>query len=132
MAGADQLDRLSRAVVAEARFVLLSHHDDAVTLFSPSLLVEHPWWLGKDRPLAVPPQANWSTPATFLQAAVDAKNAGASVPGEFGSRGHDYRGDVARAVRFAFNLPCSNAQLAAIEEALRQEDLERETLWARR
>ncbi len=132
VASAGELDRLSRTVVAEARYVLISHHDDAVTLFSPSLLVEHPWWLGEDRPSAVPPQASWSTPATFLQAAVDAKNAGVMVPGEFGSSGHDYRGDAARAVRFAFDLPCTDAQLAAIEEALRQEELERVALWADR
>jgi uncharacterized membrane protein len=131
VASVDELDGHDRAS-SPARYVLVAHHDDAVTLFSPSLLVEQPWWLGDERPPAVPPQASFSSPTTFLQAAVDAKNAGAMAPGEFGSRGHDYRGDAARAIRFAFDLPASDAQMAAIEEALREEERERVSRWPQR
>jgi uncharacterized membrane protein len=129
VASAATLDRLDRAS-HPARYILLRHEDDAVTLFSPSLLVEHPWWLGDERPAAVPRQASWSTPTTFLQTAVDVKNVQTTAPGTFGSTGHDYRGDAARAVRFAFDLPCDDAQMARIEAALREEELARVTLWS--
>lgn len=130
VATADDLDRIDPAS-SPARYVLICHEDDAVTLFSPSLLVEHPWWLGDNRPASVPPEAGWSTPTTFLQAAIDAKNAQNTAPGTFGSTGHDYRGDVARAVRFAFDLPCDDAQLATVEAALREEQRENLALWSR-
>jgi hypothetical protein len=49
------------------------------------------------------------------------------TPGEFGSCGHDYRADAARGVRFAFDLPCTDAQMVAVENALRLEERERAT-----
>jgi uncharacterized membrane protein len=130
VASAADLDILDRTT-SPARYILVSHVDDAVSLFSPALLVEHPWWLGDERPSVVPPEAGFSSPTTFLQAAVDVKNVQALAPGSFGSTGHDYRGDAARAVRFAFDLPCSDAQMVAIEEALREEEMGRVSRWAR-
>lgn len=125
----DTFDRIDRAT-SPVRYVMVAHEDDAVTLFSPSLLVEHPWWLGNKRPASIPRGATWSSPTTFLQVAVDAKNAGGAMkPGVFTSVGHDYRGDVARAVRFAFDLPASDAQMAAVEKVLREEELEHVSLW---
>ncbi len=125
----DSLDRIDRAT-SPVRYVMVAHEDDAVTLFSPSLLVEHPWWLGNRRPAAIPREATWSSPTTFLQVAVDAKNAGGAMKaGVFTSIGHDYRGDVARAVRFAFDLEASDEQMAAVEKVLREEELEHVALW---
>ena len=126
---AEDIDALDPRAAADARYVLLAHDDDAVALFSPELLVREPSWLAERRRPAVPGQARWSTPVTFLQSAVDVKNANNAVLGEFGSAGHDYRADVARAVRFAFGLSCSPTQLAAIEAALRSEDREQAALW---
>jgi hypothetical protein len=49
-----------------------------------------------------------------------------SVPGEFGSFGHDYRADMVRFVKDAYALPAaSDAQLAHIEAVLRSLELER-------
>jgi hypothetical protein len=49
-----------------------------------------------------------------------------SVPGEFGSFGHDYRADVVRFVRDAYALPtASDAQVAHIEQVLRSLELDR-------
>lgn len=125
----DTLDHIDRDA-SPARYVMVAHEDDAVTLFSPSLLVEHPWWLGNKRPAAIPKEASWSSPTTFLQVAVDAKNAGGAMkPGVFSSIGHDYRGDVVRAVRFAFDLPATKAQTDAVEKALEKEELEYVALW---
>jgi hypothetical protein len=47
------------------------------------------------------------------------------VPGQFDANGHDYRADLARFVREAYALDCSDDQLARIEEALRQNELTR-------
>jgi hypothetical protein len=49
-----------------------------------------------------------------------------SVPGEFGSFGHDYRADMVRFVQDAYRLPrASGSQLARIEQTLRSLELER-------
>ncbi|HQY34577.1 alpha/beta-hydrolase family protein [Actinotalea sp.] len=130
VAGADEIDRLDEAAARAARYVLMSHDDDGVVLFGPELLWRSPEWLGDARPAAVPPQARWSIPITFLQTAIDMKNAMSSIPGQFVSAGHDYRADIARAVRFAFDLPCSDTQLAAIEDALRSEELANVATWS--
>ena len=132
VSSADELDELAPAIAARARYVLIGHDDDGVTLATPRLLLRCPPWLAHDRPAAVPPQATWSTPTTFLQTVVDAKNGGTLVPGEFTSHGHDYRADAARAVRFAFDLPCPDTRLAAVEAALRREDVARGERWSGR
>ncbi len=129
LTSADELASLGADRAAAARYVLLSHHDDGVTVFGPRLLLRCPGWLADRRSPAVPPQASWSTPLTFLQAGIDAKNAADTTPGRFTSSGHDYRGDLARVVRFAFDLPCSDAELASLESALRRADVARGARW---
>jgi hypothetical protein len=63
---------------------------------------------------------------TFIQTAMDAANAMVSVPGKFGSFGHDYRADMAGFVQDAFQLPAATEQqLGRIEETLRSLELER-------
>lgn len=123
LASADDIEALEPPAAAAARYVLLNHHDDGVTVLGFHLLVRCPAWLADERSPAIPPQAAWSTPVTFLQTGIDAKNAADTTPGRFTSAGHDYRGDLARAVRFAFDLPCSAEQLRAVEAALRRDDL---------
>jgi len=128
---AEDLDDLPPAAARRARWVFLAHPDDAVPLFGTALLWREPDWLGPARSPLVPPQAVWSTPITFLQCAVDAKNAVARiVPGDFTQSGHDYRGDLARTVRFAFDLPADDAQLARVEEALRRDEVARAARWS--
>jgi hypothetical protein len=57
---------------------------------------------------------------------MDAANAMVSVPGEFGSFGHDYRGDMVRFVQDAFQLPAATEQqLDRVEQTLRSLELER-------
>jgi len=129
LASADDIDRLDPEQAAAARYVLMAHHDDGVTVLELPLLLRCPRWLADERTPAVPPQAAWSTPVTFLQTGIDAKNSADTTPGRFGVTGHDYRGDLARTVRFAFALPCSGAQLAAVETALRRTDAARAATW---
>jgi hypothetical protein len=62
----------------------------------------------------------WRPLITFIQTAMDAANAMVSVPGEFGSFGHDYRADMVRFVRDTYALPdASDAHVARIEAVLR-------------
>jgi hypothetical protein len=69
---------------------------------------------------------HWRPLITFIQTAMDAANAMVSVPGKFGSFGHDYRADMARFVQDAFCLPAATEeQLASIEKTLRSLELER-------
>jgi hypothetical protein len=73
-----------------------------------------------------PEQMRWRPLITFIRTAMDAANAMVSVPGEFGSFGHDYRADMVRFVRDAYALPAaSDAQVARIEAVLRSLELER-------
>lgn len=115
---------------AGARFVLLSHHDDPITVFEPLLAVQQPAWLGplQTRPPGVPARARWYPLTTFVLTLVDVKNAMDVVPGIFVARGHDYRADLARMVGAAYGLPVDEAELARIEMALR----DREAKWAER
>jgi hypothetical protein len=57
---------------------------------------------------------------------VDAMNAMRTVPGEFKSFGHDYRGDTAHFVHAAYQLaPVTDDQMTAVVDTLRQLELER-------
>jgi hypothetical protein len=63
---------------------------------------------------------------TFMSVALDAANAMVMVPGEFGSFGHDYRGDMARFVLDGLDLPrATERQIESVEAALRTLELER-------
>ena len=122
--------RLPDAQRAAVRHVLLSHHDDPIPKFGPSLLVRQPAWLGppEDRPHGVPKSTRWRPATTFVLTAVDMTNAMEVIPGVFGRRGHDYREDIPRFVSHVFDLPVSAEQLQRMERALR----ERELVWAQR
>ncbi|HEX6654625.1 MAG TPA: alpha/beta-hydrolase family protein, partial [Candidatus Limnocylindria bacterium] len=70
----------------------------------------------EQRGRGVPEQMRWLPLVTFVQRAMDAANAMVSVPGKFGSFGHDYRADMARFVQDAFRLPeATEPQLGRIE-----------------
>ena len=69
---------------------------------------------------------DWIPVNTFWQVMIDAANAMVTVPGEFGSFGHDYRGDTARFVRDGFGLPATtDEQTQRIDDTLRVLDTER-------
>jgi uncharacterized membrane protein len=123
----EQLAALDEQQRARLRAVILSHDNDPIAVFGPDLLVQRPTWLADGlRGRGVPEGMRWIPLVTFVQTAVDAANAMVSVPGEFGSFGHDYRADMARFVRDAYQLPSANeAQLSRIEDVLRALELER-------
>ena len=108
------------------RAVILSHDNDPIAVFGPDLIVQRPQWLADgQRGRGVPDAMRWLPLVTFVQTATDAMNAMLSPPGEFGSFGHDYRADMARFVRDAYDLPATESQLARIEQVLRSLELER-------
>jgi uncharacterized membrane protein len=120
------------------RYVLLSHDNDGVTKFGADLIASKPQWLGDDRPRVeeipgasprgVPAAMRWRPLTTFIQLLVDMKNA--QIPGAYRAWAHDYRPDLAGFIREVFDLPCSEEQLARIEEALAERETVRERLFA--
>jgi uncharacterized membrane protein len=123
----DQLASLSEEERAGLRAVVLSHDNDPIAVLGPDLLMQPPPWLADgQRGRGVPEHMRWRPLITFVQTAMDAANAMVSVPGEFGSFGHDYRADMVRFVRDAYDLPAATEQqLSRIEQTLRSLELER-------
>jgi uncharacterized membrane protein len=123
----EQLQALSDEQRARLRAVILSHDNDPIAVLGPELLVRRPWWLADgQRGRGVPDAMHWRPLITFIQTAMDAANAMVSVPGQFGSFGHDYRADMVRFVRDAYDLPAAtDEQLSRIEQTLASLELER-------
>ena len=123
----DQLAALTEDQRDQLRAVVLSHDNDPIAVFGPELLVRRPWWLADgQRGRGVPDSMHWRPLVTFIQTAMDAANAMVSVPGEFGSFGHDYRADMVHFVHEAFRLPAAtDEQLSRIDGTLRSLELER-------
>jgi uncharacterized membrane protein len=125
-----ELEALDPEARRRLRYVMITHANDAVGHFGLELLVRAPDWLGPaaGRAATVPGAQQWRSPTTFVQTLVDMKNAANVIPGQFEARGHDYRADLARFVREVYALAASDAQLAAVERALRASELERKRL----
>jgi uncharacterized membrane protein len=123
----EQLQKLSEEARARLRAVVLSHDNDPIAVLGPELLVQPPPWLADgQRGRGVPHAMRWRPLVTFVQTAMDAANAMVSVPGEFGSFGHDYRADMVPFVQDAYQLPpASEQQLGRIEQTLVSLELDR-------
>jgi uncharacterized membrane protein len=123
---ADRIPALPRTV----RHVQVIHNDDPINKFSYDAVVRAPWWMGppETRPPGVPRETLFRPVVTFILNLVDLKNGMNSKPGTFLRIGHDYRIELCDAIRFTFDLPATDEQVARIEQALR--DRERE--WAAR
>ena len=121
-----EMEELSAAERRQLRAMILSHHGDPIAVMSTDTLIQEPEWLAtEERGRGVPEDMEWFPVGTFFQVAVDAMNAMVTVPGEFGSFGHDYRADMAMAVATAYDLPVNKTQLKAVGEALVTLELER-------
>jgi uncharacterized membrane protein len=123
----EQLQELDDERRARLRAVILSHDNDPIAVLGPELLIQPPWWLADGRRgRGVPETMRWRPLVTFVQTAMDAANAMVSVPGKFGSFGHDYRADMVRFVHDAYRLPAATEeQLDRIDQTLRSLELER-------
>jgi uncharacterized membrane protein len=121
----EQVEALAPEARAGLRYFFVTHGNDAVGRFGPDLLIQQPDWLGDpaSRPVRVPKGMKYRTPTSFFQTMIDMKNAmdiKPAEPGEFVASGHDYSADLARFVREAYALSCSDEQLARIEQSLRR------------
>jgi len=115
----EQLADLPQEERSALRAVILSHDNDPIAVMGPDLLIREPAWLRGDRGRGVPDDMTWTPIVTGIQVMIDAANAMVTVPGHFGSFGHDYRKDMARMVYFGLDLPSSTEeQVVAVEEAL--------------
>jgi uncharacterized membrane protein len=134
----EQLTDLAERQGTRPRFVLLSHDNDGVTKFGLDLLWSPPDWLGPHRPhpepaadggspRGTPPAMRWRPVTTFFQGLIDMKNA--QVPGSYRAWAHDYRSDLPRFLSDVYGVPATPAQLARIEEALRQRETVRQRLF---
>jgi uncharacterized membrane protein len=122
----DQLAELTAEEQDRLRAIILSHDNDPIAHTGPDLAVQRPYWLGEERGRNVPESMEWIPLITFWQTVMDAANAMVTVPGEFGSFGHDYRADMARFVRDAYQLPAtSEEQTVRVDEMLKTLELER-------
>lgn len=122
----EQLAALSDAERDRLRAVILSHENDPIGALRPELMIREPEWLKGEKGRNVPDDMDWLPVNTFWQVMIDAANAMVTVPGEFGSFGHDYRGDTTRFVRDAYHLPTTTEeQTVAIDNALKTLDIER-------
>ncbi len=114
-----------------ANITTFSNSDDPVNRFSLSLLWKRPDWLGRDvaaRPAGISHAQRFTPISTFVQTAVDLKNATAAAPptGAFVRRGHEYRAQIPTLVREALDLPAvDDATFAAIEDAIRASNVVR-------
>jgi uncharacterized membrane protein len=126
----EEVEAMPSETRTQLRYVLVTHGNDGVSRFGLDLLIQRPSWLGDPdtRPPRVPKSQRWVTPTTFIQTLIDMNNAMSVVAGVFDAKGHDYRGDLARFVREVYDLPCSDSQLARIEEALREREVVRDAL----
>jgi uncharacterized membrane protein len=116
------------------QYTFLDHHEDPVTLFTPSIFYRPPPWLGPpaDRPPNVSRTQRWVPAVTFWLLACDTKNATEIVPGEFDAYGHDYRADLADFVRAIYAIPgVDDEQMASVERALHRSEVERASRIAR-
>lgn len=92
----------------------------------PELMIRKPEWLQGTQGRNVPEDMDWVPVNTFWHVMIDAVNAMVTVPGEFGSFGHDHRGDTTRFVRDAFRLlDTTEQQMIAVDNALKTLDIER-------
>lgn len=127
----DSFAEFSARALPTTRYVLLTHYDDPIPVFTPSLLVRRPGWLAdppETRPPGVPRATRWRPGTTFLLTGVDLLNAMEVVPGRFTRRGHDYREDIPDFVRALFAPSVTDDQIDRVQVRLR----EREMHWAQK
>ena len=122
-----EYEQLTEAERKKLRAVIVDHDNDPIAQMSFRWAVKRPPWLdGSERGRNVPEGMQWAPLITFVQIMVDAMNAMRTVPGQFKSFGHDYRGDTAHFVHAAYQLEnVTDEQMEKVVDTLRQLELER-------
>lgn len=122
-----EYEKLSTEERRKLRAVIVDHDNDPIAQMSLRWAVKRPPWLdGTERGRNVPEGMQWYPLITFVQIMVDAMNAMRTVPGQFKSFGHDYRGDTAHFVHAAYQLDdVTDDQMDKVVDTLKQLELER-------
>jgi len=109
------------------RVWFLEHDGDPVVRNRPALLLDRPFWLPKDgqRGRNVPADMHWKPGISWATVLVDTLFATNVKPGDFQSKGHDYRADLGGVVTAAYALPADADTAARLEAHLRQLEIER-------
>jgi uncharacterized membrane protein len=108
------------------RVWFLEHDGDPVVRFEPTVAFRRPPWLAqRPRGRNVPEEMVWVPGITWAQVMVDTLFATHITPGNFDSRGHDYRADLGGVVPAAYDLSIDQGTAARLEEALRALEVER-------
>lgn len=108
------------------RVWFLEHDGDPVVRFEPTVAFRRPPWLAqRPRGRNVPEGMVWVPGITWAQVMVDTLFATHITPGNFDSRGHDYRADLGGVVPAAYDLSIDQGTAARLEEALRALEVER-------
>lgn len=103
------------------RVWFLEHDGDPVVRFEPTVIYRRPAWLAASpRGRNVPTEMIWAPGITWAQVLVDTLFATHIVPGNFESRGHDYRADLGGTVPVAFGLTIDAGTAERLESALRE------------
>lgn len=125
-----EITALPAAQRDKLRYVMITHYNDPIAQFGLDLLVKQPDWVDNPskRSSGMPASARYRTPGLFVQMLIDMKNALKPIPGQFVASGHDYRGDLAECVQFAYHLKATSEQMEKIEAALRANELSRQKL----
>lgn len=102
------------------RVWFLEHDGDPVVRFRRDLLHRRPVWLAEEpRGRNIPHTMSWVPGVTWLQVLVDTLFATQVRPGDFDSRGHDYRADLGAVVCAAFDLALPAGGADRLEATLR-------------
>jgi uncharacterized membrane protein len=108
------------------RVWFLEHDGDPVVRFEPTVAYRRPPWLAqRPRGRHVPEGMLWVPGVTWAQVLVDTLFATNISPGNFESRGHDYRADLGGVVPAAYGLSVDDGTSQRLEEALRALELTR-------
>jgi uncharacterized membrane protein len=122
----EQYQALSDAEREQLRAVVVDHDNDPIAQMSLRLAVKRPPWLSGEPRRNVPEGMRWQPVITFIQILADAMNAMVTVPGEYKSFGHDYRGDTLDFVGAAYDLPpVSEEQAQAVHATLVAREMDR-------
>lgn len=108
------------------RVWFLEHDGDPVVRFEPTVAFRRPPWLAaRPRGRNVPEGMMWTPGITWAQVMVDTLFATHITPGNFDSRGHDYRADLGGVVPAAYALSVDRGTSERLEDALRALEVER-------
>jgi uncharacterized membrane protein len=122
----EQYEELTDEQKGALRAIVVDHDNDPISQMSLRLAVKRPPWLDGEPRRNVPSGMRWQPVITFIQVLADAMNAMVTVPGEYKSFGHDYRGDTLDFVAAAYDLPGHTAEQArSIHETLVSRELDR-------